>query len=230
MFRKPPIADIKFIFVWVVVSLFSQNGYSQSIFSDAGIGLNAGTFRNRYATEKPIAVVFAVQPTLQVNVWKRKIGLISNTSVEYAFQPNRQSNSFQLDRALYFTPGLRINFSGNPLSKNLFIEYGFGFERRIKLNESNYWNVGSGGQIPVQFEQKYSLIPVHFSLMKPGKNVNLRYRLNLSMQPPSANSNSWAFSTVSFGVDFLKPLYTFKKYFQGTHRTLQVDDVWHPSK
>jgi hypothetical protein len=226
MFRKPPIADIKFIFVWVVVFLFSQNGYSQSIFSDAGIGLNAGTFRNRYTTEKPIAAVFAVQPTLQLNVWKRKIGLISNASVEYAFQPNNQSTSFQLDRAIYFTPGMRLNFSGNPLSKNLFIEYGFGLERRIKLNESSYWNVGSSS---IQFENRYTLLPVHFSLMKPGKKLNVRYRLNLSLQTPTQVRNSWAFSTISLGVDILKPMYRIKKYYNGTRRTLQVDDVWHPS-
>jgi len=230
MIIQLPIAGIKIVFLWVFVFLLPEFGYSQSIFSDAGMGVNAGSFRNRFATDKPMSALLCIQPSLQINVWKRKIGLISMASLDYAFQPNKQTNTFQLDRAIYFTPGLRVNISGNPLSKNVFIEYGFGIERRMKLNESNYWNVGSGGIQPVQFENRYTLIPVHFSLMKPGKKINLRYRLNLSMKPPSGNVNSWSFSTISFGVDFLKPLYTFKKYFQGTHRTLQVDDVWHPKK
>lgn len=204
--------------------------YAQPLLFDVSAGLNTGVFRNRLATEKPLASVFSFQPSLQLHIWKKKIGLLSIPALEYVAQPNRQTNNLQLDRAIYFTPGLRVNISGNPLGKKLFIEYGFGVERRIKVNESSYWNVGTAGNAKMQFEKRYTLLPFHFALMKPGKKANMRYRLNLSLQTPSHGHNSWAFSTASFGIDLLKPLYIAKKYYQGTHRTLQVDDVWHPDQ
>jgi hypothetical protein len=203
---------------------------AQSLFSDAMTGFYVGAFRNNYTVESPMSGLVGMQPGIQINVWKRKIGLLTTAAIEYAFQANKNSSTLQLDRALYLTPGMRVNITGNPLGKNLFIEYGFGLERRLKLNESNYWNISQGGGPVPKYRNSYNIMPVHFSLMKPGKKVNLRYRLNLSLQTPSPGDERWSFSTISFGVDLLKPLFKVKKYYNGTHRTLQVDDVWHPEK
>jgi hypothetical protein len=144
---------------------------AQQLLTDVGGSIGAGSFKNHYTTNNTTAWIAGISPVLQMNLWKRKIGLLTNSTLEYAFQQNKQSNTIQLDRAIYFTPGLRLNFTGNPLGKNLFIEYGFGVEQRLKINESNYWNVGGPVGSRQKFEKRYAILPFHFCINNPGKKI-----------------------------------------------------------
>ena len=99
---------------------------------------------------------------------------------------------------------------------------GGGVLLRNKIYESSDWQL-TGGQPITHFPKSQMLIPLQLSRF--AENDKRRINIFAEVQLQSTKSN-YSVSGVSVGIQWQWYAVQRKKYFKGTHRTMQHYDLW----
>jgi hypothetical protein len=153
------------------------------------------------------------------------ISINPNFGWEYAItrvESNNAGKTLQNARAQYLRWGSNIQFRLYTSKKQTGIEMGGGVLLRNKIYESSDWQL-TGGQPITHFPKSQMLIPLQLSRF--AENDKRRINIFAEVQLQSTKSN-YSVSGVSAGIQWQWYAVQRKKYFKGTHRTLQWDDVW----
>ena len=197
----------------------------------AGVEAGAGRMSNAPDYEGRASALIFCRATARIPVWHERLGIAPSAAIEYAARKSPEASSqssFQLSNGTFGTLAASLEFTGNPLAKNTFIEFGAGFGSRFKLRESQYWDIQPQGGFPVLYPGSVRLFPAHFRLVRMKEKFQISYRLDLITEnrKVSPGRYDWKFNTIALCMGISWPSSPRKTYFKGTHRTLQVDDVW----
>ena len=206
---------------------FFNHANGQSMVGAFGIDAGIGTQRNINNYSDKTAGMFLCRALARTPAWKGRVAATGGMGLEYAamqIDQNSVGKNLQPVRGIFGVPQVALEFTGNPLAKNQFIEFGAGMAWRRKLHESSYWQL-SGNKPLEQFAGKSTLFPFHFAWIAAKPKSYMAYRLDLGLE---RYANSWQLNTISFTVGMHWYTNEQKTYYKGTHRTLQNDDVWNP--
>lgn len=175
---------------------------------------------------------FAARISGKIPVWRERFSLNPAAAFEYALRQGDKSSSqseLHFSHATFTNLGLNIAFTGNPLGKDHYIEFGAGIGQRLKMQESNYWDIQPQGGFPTLFPDRARLFPAFFQVTSVKKKFMLHYRLDLALEnlKTSPEGFTWKFNTIAAGIGISWLSSPKKVYYKGTHRTLQWDDIWH---
>lgn len=236
---KPQILwDVDYIWTvirGVVLAVLLTAAHSEIFAQRAPVlfGVEAGTGRmsNALDYEERASALFTCRGTARIPIWLDKLGIAPSAAIEYAARKSPAGSSqstFQLSNGTFGTLAAAVEFTGNPLAKNIFIEFGAGFGSRFKLRESQYWDIQPQGGFPVLYPGSVRLFPAHFRLVRIKEKCQISYRLDLITEnrKVAPGQYKWNFNTIALCMGIAWPSSRRKTYFKGTHRTLQVDDVW----
>ena len=182
-----------------------------SVFNISGKSGNAATVQCRFDGRIPLLAGF--------------ISINPNFGWEYAItrvESNNAGKTLQNARAQYLRWGSNIQIRLHTSKKQTGIEVGGGFLLRNKIHESSDWQL-TGGQPISHFPKSQMLFPVQLSRFAENDKRRINIFAEVHFQNAIHKNNV---SGVYAGVQWQWYAVQRKKYFKGTHRTLQWDDIW----